>query len=122
MNTRRAANRARSAKKARDNTQMDSETSKAGWHSEMRGRMPKGRDENQVERGGNHTHEPHFSHGSPASLGSSKGPGPLPGAGELPAPGVGRAAKSYGGRDISETPVEQPTYKTPKGMSTYNQE
>lgn len=122
MNTRRAANRARSAKKARDNTQMDSETSRGETHMSMHGRAVKGRDPHQMERGGDHSHESHFSHGSPASLGSSKGGGPLPGAGELPGPGVGRASQSYGGRDITETPVEQPTYKTPKGMKTYNQE
>ena len=122
MNTRRAANRARSEKRARDNTQMDSETSKPGYHSEMRGRAVRGRDPHQMERGGDHGHEPHYSHGSPASLGSSKGGGPLPGAGELPGPGVGRAYANAGGRDMTETPASQPIYKTPKGMKTYNQE
>lgn len=62
----------------------------------------------------------HRSWGSPASIGASKGPGPMAGAGELPARGPGKAASRYarGGRDPSETP-NRPTPGSPSGISIY---
>lgn len=60
----------------------------------------------------------HMSYGSPASLGASKGPGPVAGAGEMPARGPGAAAKRYAQRDPGETPMAK-TPGSPSGISTY---
>lgn len=67
----------------------------------------------------------HVSHGSPASIGASKGPGPVAGAGELHSPGSmpGPAAR----RVKSVTPAETPNAPTPpgtppRGMKTYSEE
>jgi hypothetical protein len=73
-------------------------------------------------RGGNSSHR---SYDSPASIGASTGPGPLPGAGELHSPGSGPgpAARGYAQRAMSETDNRSPAASTtPRGMRTYNQE
>lgn len=67
-------------------------------------------------------HDAHYSYGSPASMGASKGPGPM-GAGELPPRGPGSAAKRYAQRDPGETPMaDAPSGAPPKGMSVYRNE
>ena len=60
----------------------------------------------------------HMSWGSPASLGATKGSGPMPGAGELPPRGPGAAASRYATRDPGETPMAK-TPSAPSGISTY---
>ena len=125
MNSRRAANRARSLNRAPAPMRDDPLNHRtAERHEDMKGRrMPGVELSNQEAAGANYRHEPHYSSASPASMGASKGPGPLPGAGELPAHGPGAAARRYAQRDASETPMaEAPTGAAPKGMSTYNQE
>jgi hypothetical protein len=67
----------------------------------------------------------HKSYGSPASLGASKGAGPVAGAGMHvpPAAGPGRAAAKKIGmkRDMyNSRPV--PSGKSPAGMKTYREE
>jgi len=114
MNTRRAANRERSRRDAARNPET---------HMEMRGRPIPTREPDQSEANYRPVHEPHFSHRSPASIGSSKGPGPLGGAGELPARGAGTAQKNFIGRDAMTTPERPtPSGKTPAGMKTYAEE
>ncbi len=66
-------------------------------------------------RGGNQSAR---SYGSPASIGAGMGPGPIPGAGELPGRGPGAAASRYAPRDPSETPVAK-TPGPPSGISVY---
>ncbi len=119
MNSRRAANRRRSMD--RDNPLRYPKGEK---HTEMRGRMPEGREPEHTEMNYNPTHEPHASHRSPASSGASMGPGPLPGAGELRSPGSGPGEASKRIRfDQDENSVRQtPSGDTPRGMKIYNQE
>lgn len=65
----------------------------------------------------------HQSYGSPASIGASKGSGPVAGTDQLPGQGPGSAAKSYAQRDPSESPVSAtPPGTPPRGMSTYSEE
>jgi hypothetical protein len=124
MNTRRAANHARSI--ARSTTPARDDTLRhrtAETHEQMRGRRIPHREPEHHEEGGNYAHEAHASFGSPASQGASKGPGPLPGAGEMPGRGPGAAAESYAGRGIGDVDnAKTPTGEAPKGMKTYNQE
>lgn len=118
MNARRAANRARS--KADGISYREPET-----HMSMGGRKVPTREPEHHEEGYRAQHEPHASHGSPASLGTSKGPGPVAGAGELHSPGAGpgRAAQRIAGRDRSESPTRPtPSGETPKGMKVYAEE
>lgn len=66
----------------------------------------------------------HKSWDSPASVGASKGPGTMPGAGELNHPGAGPGPAS---RRIRMTQPENPTSPAassarPKGMKTYSEE
>ncbi len=63
----------------------------------------------------------HRSWGSPASIGASKGAGPMAGAGELPPKGPGKAAMKYarGGRDRMETPNAPTPSADVKGLSVY---
>lgn len=75
------------------------------------------------EKGYKGSNTAHQSHGSPASVGASIGPGPMPGAGQMPNRGPGAAAGRYAQRDPSESPVRPvPPGTAPKGMKTYNQE
>jgi hypothetical protein len=101
-NPRRAANRARALNRARAPERDDT------LNYSSRPKMVGG--------------DSHYSHGSPASVGSSKGPGPM-GAGELPAKGPGAAARSYAQRDPGETPMAPAASSaTPRGMTTYRNE
>jgi hypothetical protein len=89
----------------------------------MKGHSIAHRDPLHQDTGGSFKHEAHSSYGSPASVGASKGPGPLPGAGELPHRGPGPGAKGKIGRDTSETPMGGPASSaTPKGMRVYREE
>jgi hypothetical protein len=66
----------------------------------------------------------HRSHGSPASRGASKGPGPMPGNEMPPTPhaGPGAAARSYVGIDESMFATRPtPPGSPPKGMDVYPQ-
>lgn len=126
MNTRRAANRARSlAAPSKPERAATLRYSEGESHMQMRGRKIAHREPAHHEKGGNHRHEAHASHGSPASRGASKGAGPLPGAGMLDSPGSrpGPAAKRVMERDRSESPsYPTPPGTPPKGMSTYSEE
>lgn len=125
MNSRRASNRAASSRRAGGEKDAPLRFSAPERHEDMRGRHIAHRHPEHHEEGGNYKHEPHYSHGSPASLGSSKGPGPLPGAGELMSPGSGPgpAARAYGTKAAAEVP-DSPAASSaaPRGMKTYNQE
>ena len=64
----------------------------------------------------------HKMHGSPASVGASKGRGPEPGAGELITPhnGPGAAARRYAGMDKTMYPSRPTPPGTPSGhMDVY---
>jgi hypothetical protein len=64
----------------------------------------------------------HKMHGSPASVGASKGRGPVAGAGELELPhnGPGRAASRYAGMDKTMYPSRKTPPGTPSGhMDVY---
>lgn len=119
MNARRAANRAKSARVA----DHDLHYTAGEEHTAMHGRRIAHREPEHHEKGYKGRHEPHASFGSPASLGASKGPGPLPGAGELINPGAGpgpAARTERAAMDVENSPVGSRT--TPGGMKTYNQE
>ena len=67
----------------------------------------------------------YMSHGSAASIGASKGPGPVAGAGMHMPPGAGPgpAARRKVGMGGDMYPSRKtPSGKAPKGMSTYRQE
>jgi hypothetical protein len=62
------------------------------------------------------------SYGSPASIGGTIGPGPMPGAGELPGRGPGKAASRYAPSDPSMTPMAKtPPGTAPRGMDVYKE-
>ena len=74
----------------------------------------------QGYRGGNSSMK---THGSPASLGASMGPGPMPGAGELHSPGSmpGPAAKRIVGISGQDFGMSSAPTAAPKGMRVYQQ-
>lgn len=117
MNTRRAANR-RASQKTTDHSM---HYASGEEHTAMHGRKIPHREPDHHEDGYAGRHEAHASFGSPASVGASKGAGPLPGAGELEAQGPGPAARGYKG--IADAPNgPTPSGAPPKGMSIYRQE
>jgi hypothetical protein len=62
------------------------------------------------------------AHGSPRSY-SQVGSGPVPGAGEMPRIGPGKAAMRYSGLSAADSGVrEAASGATPKGMRVYREE
>jgi hypothetical protein len=87
------------------------------------GRKIAHREPEHHEKGYRGSMSSHRSHESPASMGASKGSGPVPGAGELNMPfnGPGVAARRYAGAmEMPNAPT--PSGSAPKGMSVYREE